>query len=150
MKYREVEQSQSHKSIQPANRSLGLPPAPFPNRTSTLIPTSITNPPPTSTRTSPTINKAINAPSLPPHPRHYINPLSLRISIINPKEVVLMQPVECQRVKPNHQPLLHSPPRAFAEILIIRAQQSIQPTQQSIMSEATQQPISSDEPDAAE
>ena len=148
MKYREEAQSRSHESLQTENRSLALTNAPSTNPSSSLMSTSIRNPPPTSTMIS---TNAFTAPSIAPYPRRYINPLSLRFSIINPKEVEILPPVESHHVKPTHQPILHSPPRSLAQIRVITPNQiPIASTQQSIMSEALQQPTMTEDPDAVQ
>ena len=155
MKLRE----ESQKSLQSA-----LPNAPSTqiaqssNPKSSRIHNPISTPPITSTSLTP-IQKTMQPPEATPIPRRYINPLSLRFSIINPKEVELISSVEFHHIKPNHQPLLHSPPRSLAQIRVIPANQSIPPTIQSIMTESIQQPITADatehpiptdEPDAAQ
>ena len=150
MKYREEAQSRSHNSLHTANQSLALTNAPSANPTSSLISTVISNPAPTSTPTSTTMSNAIIAPSKPPHPHLYITPLSLRVSFINPKEVEIFPPIESQRAKLTHQPLLYSPPRPLASIRVIPTQQTIPPTHQPIMADVAEQAMVSDESDTAQ
>ena len=68
MKYREVAQSRSHKSLQPTNRSLTLTNATFPNPTSSLIKNPICTPAPISSTSLPSTKQCNNqSPARIPH-----------------------------------------------------------------------------------
>ena len=70
--------------------------------------------------------------------------------MIIPNEVESIQPVVYRRVKPIHQPLLHSPPSDLAQIRVAPAHQPNPTTQDTIMADGAEQTIPSNEPSSTQ
>ena len=109
MKCREEAHSRSHKSVQTAKQSHTMPLAPTEKATCSLISNSMNRPTPTSLPTSTTLSMEHIRRSRITDPRRYINPLSLRFSMINPNVVDITSPLDYSRTTFTQHPYVTLP-----------------------------------------